>query len=408
MICICCLDRCTFKKQLSGRVDYGFHCYMEICQFVYCLLSRTRELTDLPELNDWAAYMDSEKIKEFRKIDTASFLLNYEFGEELQRGSTGELKEFRNRCREFMDRLVDVLLENNLVSSDFLQGAYCFCPELLLEGYDRYIFQMFSKLVQVLERSGALSCEEAKSGTEEFMTFVVDARLCHDGSESSAENISDVVTYLLSDYSLLSRKNLCRIFKLCYLVIRRPTCDFLAVLISLSGCVVPDSVVSSCLRGVQSYVCASSFKVQSLFTQHTMGCVLDSISKARDFMVSAADFDPWARVCTSDRSSFVQRYSELFSAHLDQKKEASYQRFRTANQRVRSGVSCVGQAGVSLGSSKGRTARSSSVTPKAGKSSLKQLLRQGPVSSGDAAATAKGGKKKSKKQPGNASGSKKN
>ena len=254
MICICCLDRCTFKKQLSGRVDYGFHCYMEICQFVYCLLSRTRELTDLPELNDWTAYMDSEKIKVFRKIDTASFLLNYEFGEELQRGSTGELKEFRNRCREFMDRLVDVLLENNLVSSDFLQGAYCFCPELLLEGDDRYVFQMFSKLVQVLERSGALSCEEAKSGTEEFMTFVVDARLRHAGSESSAENISDVVTYLLSDYSFLSRKNLCRIFKLCYLVIRRPTCDFPAVLISLNGCVVPDSVVSSCLRGVQSYV----------------------------------------------------------------------------------------------------------------------------------------------------------
>ena len=24
MIC-CCLDRCTFKKQLSGRADYSFH-----------------------------------------------------------------------------------------------------------------------------------------------------------------------------------------------------------------------------------------------------------------------------------------------------------------------------------------------------------------------------------------------
>ena len=238
------------------------------------------------------------------------------------------------------------------------------------------------------------------------MTFVVDARLRHAGSESSAENISDVVTYLLSDYSFLSRKNLCRIFKLCYLVIRRPSCDFPAVIISLNDCAVPDSVVSSCLRGVQSYVCASSFKVQSLFTQHTMECVRDSIPRARDFMVSAADFDPWARICTSDRSAFVQRYSELFSAHLDQKKEASYQRFRAANQRVRSGVSCVGQAGVSLGSSKGRTARSSSVAPKGGKSSIKQLLLQGPSS--DPAPTAKGGKKKSKKQPGSASRSKKN
>ena len=252
---------------------------------------------------------------------------------------------------------------------------------------------MFSKLDQVLERSGALSCEEAKSGTEEFMSFVVDARLRHAGSESSAKNISVVVTYLLSDYSFLSQKNLCRIFKLCYFVIRRPACDFPAVIISLNDCAVPESVVSSCLRGVQSYVCASSFKVQSLFTQHTMECVGDSFSGARDFMASGSNFDPWARICTSDRSAFVQRHSELFSAHLDRKKEASYQRFRTANQRVRSGVSGVGQAGVSLESSRGRSARSSSVASKGGKSSTKQLLLQGPGSSSDTAPTAKVGKK---------------
>ena len=206
IICFYCLDRCTFKKQLSGRVDYGFHCYMEICQFVYCLLSRTRVLSSLPELNDWAAYMDSEKIASFKKVDTADFLLSYEFGEEFQRGTTGELKEFRNRCREFMDPLVDVLLENNLVSSDFLQGSYCFCPELLLEGDDRYIFRLFSKSVHVLERSGALSHEEAKSGAEEFVAFVVDARLRHADSDNSAENIADVVAYLLSDYFLITEK----------------------------------------------------------------------------------------------------------------------------------------------------------------------------------------------------------
>ena len=213
MIC-CCLDRCTFKKQLSGRADYGFHCYMEICQFVYCLLSRTRMLSSLPELNDWAAYMDTEKIASFKKIDTADFLLSHTFGEELQRGTTDELKEFRNRCREFMDRLVDVLLENKLVSSDFRQGSYCFCPELLLEGDDRYIFRLFGKLVQVLERSGALSSEDAKSGAEEFMTFVVDARLRHADADNSAEGIADIVAYLLADNSFLSRKSLCRVFKL--------------------------------------------------------------------------------------------------------------------------------------------------------------------------------------------------
>ena len=366
-------------------------------------------MADLPELNDWAVYMDSEKIKAFKKIDSANFLLNYEFGEELQRGTTGELKEFRNRCRDFMDRLVDVLLENNPVSSDFSQGAYCFCPELLLEGDDRYIFRLFIKLVQVLERSGALSREEAKSGAEEFTTFVVDARVRHAGSDNSAENIADVVTYLLSDYSFLSRKSFCRVFKLCYLVIRCPACDFPAVIFSLRDCAVPESVVSSCLRGVQSYVCSANFKVRSLFTQHTMECVRDAISGARDFMASATDFNPWARICTSDRSAFVQRYSELFSAHLDRKKEDSYQRFRTtANQRVRGDVSGVGRAGVSPGSSGVRSVRSSSVVSKSSKATTKQPLLQGPGSSSDTASSSKGGKKKSKKQSSSASGSKKN
>ena len=81
-----------------------------------------------------------------------------------------------------------------------MQGVYAFCPELLLEGDDRYIFRLFSKLLRVLERSGALSSEEAKSGSEEFVTFVVDARRRHDDSERSAESIADVVSYLLNDF----------------------------------------------------------------------------------------------------------------------------------------------------------------------------------------------------------------
>ena len=78
---------------------------------MYCLLSRTRQISSLPELHDWEAYMDASKIEAFKKIDTADFLLSHDFGEELQRGKTGEMQEFRNRCREFMDDLVDVLLE---------------------------------------------------------------------------------------------------------------------------------------------------------------------------------------------------------------------------------------------------------------------------------------------------------
>ena len=79
------------QETAVGREDYGFHCYMEICQFVYCLLSRTRQLSELPALHNWEAYMDVTKIEKLKKIDTADFLLSHNFGEELQRRKTGEM-----------------------------------------------------------------------------------------------------------------------------------------------------------------------------------------------------------------------------------------------------------------------------------------------------------------------------
>ena len=399
---VCCLDRCTFKKQLSGREDYGFHCYMEICQFVYCLLSRTRQNSGLPELHDWETYMDVSKIEAFKKIDTADFLLSHDFGEELQRGKTGEMQEFRNRCREFMDRLVDVLLESNLVSSDFLQGAYSFCPELLLEGDDRYIFRLFSKLVRVLERSGALSSEEAKSGSEEFVTFVVDARRRHADAERSAESIVDVMSYFLADYSFLARKDLCKILKLCCLVMRRPAFDYPEVNISLKDCSIPASMIASCLRGVQSYVRNPDFKLGVFFSQHTMDFVRDAISGAREFM-SSSNFDPWNRLCVGDRAEFIQRYSELFKTHIDRRKEESYQRFRVANQRVHRGavdVNVFSSSSCGCGASGGSTPAKSSPS----KTSSKRPRAQ---SSKDGSSGASSVKKASKKQSSSISSSRK-
>ena len=189
---------------------------------------------------------------------------------------------------------------------------------------------------------------------------------------------------------------------------RRPTCDFPAVVFSLNDCAVPVSVVSSCLRGVQSYACSPNFKVKSLFAQYTMESVPDAISGARNFMTSATDFDPWARICTSDRSAFVMRYSKLFSALLDRKKEASYQRFRTANQRMRSDITGGDRAGAFPESSSGRPGRSSSVVSKSGKTTTKRPLLQSSGSSSVASSSSKGGNKKSKKQSGSVSGSKKN
>ena len=79
----------------------------------------------------------------------------------------------------FVDRLVDVILGQQVISADFFMGVYCFCPEIILEGDDQHIFRLFSQLVHVLEKSGCLPHSDSLTSVEEFTTFVVDARARH-------------------------------------------------------------------------------------------------------------------------------------------------------------------------------------------------------------------------------------
>ena len=82
--------------------------------------------------------MDPDELSGFEKINTERFLLSCEFGEELQQGGMSEVRDSRNRSREFLGRLVETILSLSLVSADVTQGLLSFCPEILLEGDDQY------------------------------------------------------------------------------------------------------------------------------------------------------------------------------------------------------------------------------------------------------------------------------
>ena len=292
---------------------------MEVCQFVYCLLSRTRKISALPGLHDWEEYMDVEKVDEFDSISPDDFLRNHSFGSTLHGRNDGSGRTFREQCRKFMDRLVDAILGQQPVTGEFSQGLYAFCPELLLEGDDHHMLSLFSKLVRVLESSGCLSSSESRTAVEEYSTFVVDARRRHEDCGASAESVVDVQQYLLSDYSFLSRKSLVRVFKLCCLIALKPRVDYPSVDFGLTSCQVSEWVIASCISGVQSCVSASDFKLSSFFTKFTMKEVRDAIDGSQSFM-SNAGYDPWAGICSEGQAAFVKRYADLFKTRVDRKR----------------------------------------------------------------------------------------
>ena len=116
---------------------------------MYCLLSRSRMLADMPESTDWEAFMDATKLTQIKKVSSHNLLKNYAFGSELCCSNTCDLVDFRNRSCEFVDRLVDVILGHH---GKFLSGVHCFDPEFLLEGDDQHIFQLYSQQLRVLRR----------------------------------------------------------------------------------------------------------------------------------------------------------------------------------------------------------------------------------------------------------------
>ena len=165
----------TFHVRLTklrqGRSDYAFHGYGELCNLVYCLLMKTRELSSLPGIHDWDSYMDVEKV--------TSASTRY------------------------------------LVS----KGLCSFCPELMLEDDNKSTFDLFSELCGVLVGCDALSREESNAAVDEYNAYVIEKRRQHSRLERFASTIPDVRRYLLDDFGFQSRRHVLRVFKLfCLLV----------------------------------------------------------------------------------------------------------------------------------------------------------------------------------------------
>ena len=98
----------------------------------------------------------------------------------------------------------------------------------------------------------------------------------------------------------------------------------------LGDCAVTPIVVTSCIRGVQSCVSAAGYKQGSFFTQHMLESIRSAIADARGFK-SSSSFDSWDGICSGSYSSFVDRYCDLFDAHLNCRKEESCQHLRSSN-----------------------------------------------------------------------------
>ena len=256
------------------------------------------------------------------------FLAHCDYGKSLLSSKASEMPKFRGRCREFIDRLVTLLVESASTRSIVSKGLCSFCPELMLEGDDKCAFDLFSELCDGLVRCGALSREECNAAVDEYSAYVIEKRRQHSRLERSASSITDIRRYLLDDFGFQSRRHVLRVFKLCCLLVGEPNRVSPPFTLDLSSCKQAEGSVLLCCRVVQSYVLSDGYSPQSLFTESSMGLIRDAVSDAGLFYIGS-DFNVWKDLCVD---SFIAAFCELYKEFLAKRRQSSDEHYTECNR----------------------------------------------------------------------------
>ena len=195
---------------------------------------RSRKLSDLPGFHEWEKYVDASKLSNFDVISMEDFLMDCNFGGELVAVKTSEMREFRVRCRECINRCVCLILASTTMTSGVSRGLYSLCPEIMLEGDDHYVFEPFGSLCDLFKVCHVLPSDSLNAAAE-FKSYVIEKRRHHEDATCAASEILEVVQFLLRDFAFQSRTHVFQLFKICCLVVGMPNSNLPAVTIDLRG-----------------------------------------------------------------------------------------------------------------------------------------------------------------------------
>ena len=166
----------NFTELNSGRADYGYLAIGEFSRFVYCLLQKVKQSSDLLVIQKGEPYMLPRHscfgaIKEKHLLEGTRLLSSLE-----KLNSSFLRKNFRKECRRFLQDLVSTIFSTVGACSPIGQGLSCFCPEIIIGGDDYSTFYLFGQLLDGLVELGWVRGSEIESAKAEFHSFVHEQR----------------------------------------------------------------------------------------------------------------------------------------------------------------------------------------------------------------------------------------
>ena len=192
--------------------DNGYHTFVELARFFYCLLQKIKQRSSLPRVEQWDDYVLPNHSK-FAPIANGEFLAGTQVLAALNKiGSSYLLREFHSDARRFLEEFTTSVLSTVAARSKIGQGLSCFCPAIIIEGDDHAPLHLLGLLLDGLLDHGWVKGSEIEACRSEYQSFVQEQRQLERSSTRSRPDIGDVLSFCSSQASFRARQH---VFKVC-------------------------------------------------------------------------------------------------------------------------------------------------------------------------------------------------
>ena len=192
--------------------DYGYHTFGELARLIYCLLQKIKQGSSLPLVEQWKEYVLPNHSK-YPPIADGEFLAGTRVSAALNKiGSSYLQRKFQSNARSFLEELTTSVLSTVAVRSKIGQGLSCFCPAIIIGGYDHAPLHLLGLLLDGLLDRGWVKGSESEACRSEYQSFVQEQRPLERSSTRSRPDIGDVLSFCSSQAGFRARQHLFKVF----------------------------------------------------------------------------------------------------------------------------------------------------------------------------------------------------
>ena len=208
-------------------------------------------------------------------------------------------------------KFLKVLNTSAYATSRLCSSLSCFSPDMLLMGEEAYTVSLFRDLVSCLQTCGRLSSVEAEGSANEFKSLLVDLRR---RNRQVISTIKDSFCFLWQSGLLECRLHLSKVVGIVSVGVVPRVVQYPDVEISLSGAAIPEKVLLSSVRAVQSYISDSGFVSGELLTKDCLDELKANLPSGHVFM-SDVTFAPWRSLYVLARQDMYRDLRDSFNGY---------------------------------------------------------------------------------------------